>query len=413
MNPDGGNRPAALKISAFDWTDFPSGLSSSPPVDYLRCYLADLGAGAVIEEPNYFDRDYLAELSACYSTSSRGYPNTCRRLHVFSVDARHASALFNGALQGQPTALKKLQAAYLGFIVIRPLGATPLGRTVLRWYPETRREAPRVKRPARIYHVHLAGLPLTVEGLAWQQQDSAVGACATVALWTMLHSSALDEHHAVPTTVEITRAAKAHWPLSHRIFPASEGLVVEQLCHAIRAQGLQPSVLDGDEQVELEGNIERAFSRRRFAASCAALIRSGYPALIACHMLVEDQPFVDHAVCAVGFRPAPPPKEPGVAVEDDELLEHLYIHDDNLGPSVRFALREENISTAPPVAVLDASPPPPLERSPKMPNPTSSYPRLVPFSIVAALPDEIRMKSDFLNDKAMTLANRVALLLGR
>ncbi len=59
-------------------------LGGSTQVDYVRCYLDDLGAEAVLEEPSYFDRDYLSEFAAFYSTSARGYPNRCRRLHFFS-----------------------------------------------------------------------------------------------------------------------------------------------------------------------------------------------------------------------------------------------------------------------------------------------------------------------------------------
>ena len=36
----------------------------SRQVKYLRCYLHDLGARAVMVEPSYFDRDYLSEFEA-------------------------------------------------------------------------------------------------------------------------------------------------------------------------------------------------------------------------------------------------------------------------------------------------------------------------------------------------------------
>jgi hypothetical protein len=379
--------------------------------------LADLGAATIIEEPSYFDRDYLAEFSAFYSTSSRGYSNSCRRLHLFSIGVDSAHAHFHAALADETPALVELQRHYLGFVVIRPIHATPLGRTVLRWYPETWPEIPRVTRPAREYEVHLAGLTLSVHGLAWQQQDSGVGACATVALWTMFHSSALDEHHAVPTTVEITRSAKAQWPLTRRIFPAADGLVVDQLCQAIRAQGLLPAVLDGDREILLNGTqTSRAFSRERFAATCAAWLRSGYPALIAVQALENSGAAAGgHAVCAVGFRPGLTPSAAmGDALEADGSLEHLYLHDDNLGPSVRFSLTDWAADAARPaetVASLDAAPPLPLKRSTQLPNPTLSYWKLIPISIIAALPEDIRMTSDFLNARALRLAETVALYL--
>src|SRR5690606_20144166 len=94
-----------------------------------------------------------------------------------------------------------------GFVVIRPIPNTPLGRTVLRIYPDKTPSTPRITNPSRQYECHVAGLTLKIEGLAWQQQDQGVGGCATVALWSMLHSQAFDDRHVVPTTAEVTQIA--------------------------------------------------------------------------------------------------------------------------------------------------------------------------------------------------------------
>ena len=76
---------------------------------------------------------------------------------------------------------------YLGFMVIKPLPGSPIGRTVLRTFE---RDAPRGGRreftAIRRYTVSLAGLSLSVRGLAFQQQDQGVSACATTALWSAL-----------------------------------------------------------------------------------------------------------------------------------------------------------------------------------------------------------------------------------
>jgi hypothetical protein len=377
-------------------------------VQYLRCYLADLRAQSLVEEPHYFDRDYLAEFAAFYSTSSKGYRNVCRRLHLFEQPLAELRKTLGAALGGDTDALDALNRGYLGFIVLRPLEMTPLGRTVLRLYPERRPDFPRETRPARVYRANLLGLPLEVEGLAWQQQDRGVGACATVALWTRFHSSALDEHHAVPTTVEVTRAAHSRWPLSRRVFP-SDGLNVHQLCDAIKAQGLLPAVLDGDKTVRIASGVLQTFGRARFAASCAALVRSGYPVLVAGRVL-QNLAGEGHAITIVGFRPAPSPSaSSGTSVEEDGSIEHLYVHDDNLGPSVRFAIDEVEITSGgPTVTVLRSDPPPPLNGRGALPDPTASHFKLVPTSLVAALPNEIRVSSDFLNRFAATVADVTA-----
>jgi len=405
---DGGYGPRRFRVYEFSIEAFPPELADTRQVRYLRVYLADLGAQAIVEEPVYFDRDFLSEFSAFYATSARGYQNACRRYHVFSLGTDELRAKLSEALAGELLAHTALQEAYLGFVVRRPVQATPLGRTVLRWYPERGSEPHRVTEPCRNYVVHLAGLPLQVKGLAWQQQDSAVGACATVALWTMLHSSALDERLAIPTTTDITRSAHQRWPLAHREFPAADGLHLFQLSEAIRSQGLRPALLEGD--VPIVPQVS-GFTSTRFAASCAALLRSGYPVLISARMIHGDSLGPGHAVCAVGFRPSLPPLvASGEAVEEDSQIACLYINDDNLGPAVRFELCNIPIKNGSVVGLVPKRPPS-TRAHPGLANPLSDYAVLVPVAILAAVPDEIRMTTDYLNLKATRIAGEVSRLL--
>jgi len=64
-------KPASLIIAAAGGADDPLvELQDLPQAQYLRWYLADLGAQAAIIEPHYFDRDYLSEFASFYCTSS-------------------------------------------------------------------------------------------------------------------------------------------------------------------------------------------------------------------------------------------------------------------------------------------------------------------------------------------------------
>ena len=121
----GGHRAAELRFEKFDLASFPRGVRARRQVEYLRCYLTDLGAKTVVEEPQYFDRDYLAEFSAFYATSSKGYSNVCRRLHLFAIEEREVRRRVYEALAGDSVSLAMLNAAYLGFSVIRPLEMAP------------------------------------------------------------------------------------------------------------------------------------------------------------------------------------------------------------------------------------------------------------------------------------------------
>ena len=211
-------------------------------LEYLASYLKGLGAKRFILEPNYFDLDYLDEFASFYSRSSRGYLNICRRVHYFS-DARVDRDMFHRTLADDEDAKHSLQQSYLGFSVLRPIDR-PLGRTVLVWYPDKEQES-RITEPSRLYHCHIAGLELSVRGLAWQQQDSAVASCATIGVWTMLHSSALGHRHAIPTTAQITQSANDAIKVGESTFP-SIGLQLPQLLEAIKHQNMNPIKIDGN-----------------------------------------------------------------------------------------------------------------------------------------------------------------------
>jgi hypothetical protein len=286
-------------------------------------------------------------------------------------------------------------------VVLRPIPKTPIGRTVLRWYPDQKPNLPRVVEPSRWYTCNFAGLELRVKGLAWQQQDAGVGACATVALWSMLHSSALDDRHVVPTTAEVTR--KAHGPgMSEQPAFPSTGLSFVQLVATVRDSGFAPLVIPGDKKLA-HSELER-FGREHFSASLAAFIRSGYPVLVAATPLDASTGAVldelgGHAVCAVGFRQASS-KVPlaGTLELEDANTEHLYIHDDNLGPAARFRIEADVDGT-----VQLRADPPPARHAMSLTDPTVGHPLLRPSALLAAAHDDVRLSPDVLHRQALEL----------
>ncbi len=325
----------ALLIEDFGPADALGRLPPSRQLGYLRCYFAGAGAQSVLEEPEYFDRDYLSEFQAFYSTSARGYTNLCRRVHFFARRLTRDELV--SAASDEPGARDVLQRDYLGFVVIRPIKAAPLGRVVARWYPDAQPNTPRIVTPARDYVCHVAGVPLNVYGLAWQQQDSAVGACATVALWTF---------------GDKTKDGKSY------------------------------------------------FTRERFASSCASLIRSGYPVILA----GEIRGHGGHAICAVGFREAAA-VIPGTGRYEfhDARVERLYVNDDNIGPNARFTI------TAPApdnYVVLERAAPKPAAHP--YPDPTYPHPAFIPQFIVAAVHEGLRTSPDALHREALKAASVLA-----
>jgi len=384
----------------------PLALLASRQAQYLCNYLHELGATWAIEEPLYFDRDFLSEFATFYSTSASGYSNACQRLTFFSLpqaeDAAGVRSLLERALAGEEEAAGAMQRGFLGFTVLRPIRDARLARTVVRWYDDHPNKLPRTVEPTRPYHVHLAGLKLTVSGIAWQQQDQAVGACATVALWTMLHSSALDEHHSIPTTTLITRAAHARSPLGQRAFP-SKGLTMLQVLQAIQELGLAPILTEGN---VTKNGLVLGFSREFFGSDLAAFIRSGYPVLLA-----GSSKAGEHAVCAVGVRSAPPPAAaPGDMRLEDESLEAVYIHDDNLGPNVRYVIREIQ-QQGRTVVCLEPEAPVGQRAGRPFDDPLLGVGHFLPRYMVVAVHEEIRTSPSEVSAQADHVTKRLSIVL--
>jgi hypothetical protein len=392
--------PEKLVFEKFDQPSFLAGYKQFRQIEYIRNYLSDLGAKSIIEEKNYFDRDYLSEFSEFYSVTSCNYPNVCKRVHIFSINVDREK--LGDALAGDTNALQQIRENYIGFIVLRPIEHAPLGRTVLRWYPDNNENLLRRTNPSRTYKAHLAGIELEVDGLAWQQQDEGVASCATVALWSMLHSSAFDDFHYIPTTSEITIAAN-RLSVGKTLFP-SPGLHDDQIKEAIKANSLTPvEVWAPIDEIEEADHERRGFTVEDFAGTCAAFLRSGYPILLI-GLLYEksngeseaDEEAVaeeeapsevavgNHAVLVVGFREGT--LESTENISDPRMLDsgvkYIYIHDDNLGPNVRFEIK--NIDNR---ASLVPSAPQYCQR----PDLFNTYEKFVPHLALAAVNSGIRV----------------------
>lgn len=366
-----------MKVHRFGHEDPLAALSQHPQGAYLRCYLSDLHATWVLEEARYFDRDYLEEHSAYYASLPAQYSNLCRRLHFFTEG--FSPETLDDALGGEDGARATLEAAYLGFSVIRPLGHAPFGRTVVKWYPDRPKDYggnPRIDTPSRDYVAHIAGVPLPVRGLAWQQQDGAVALCATSALWSMLHSSAFDDHHAIPTTSDVTRFAYRSLREGAHVFPAVDGLDNRQILEAIARAHLTPVLVDGD--------ADDGFSREVFSTTVATLLRSGYPVLLS--GVLQDRG--GHLICVTGFRASG-----GGSPNQDAAVEVLYVHDDNLGSNVREVLELDGEGQ---VGLRPKAPPQRYDGETLF-DPASNYPVFRPQQLIVGVHEGLHMPPSHLN----------------
>jgi hypothetical protein len=221
--------------------------SANDVAQYIWRYLDQLGAKTVVIEETYTDGDYLEDYSSYYVRCFNSYRRHCKRLHFFcdSFDETHFSRLI--LRDSTDDELETLVKGYLGFIVVRPLPKAVIGRTVLATYPSD--NGRRNYTSLRLYRANLFGLDLSIESLAFQEQDTVLAACATVALWSAFHKTSDLFGTFSPRPAEITKVANGAGSTSRAI--PSHGLTLLQMAHAVRSVGLEPEVVAGDPSVPL------------------------------------------------------------------------------------------------------------------------------------------------------------------
>ncbi|MEZ6183466.1 MAG: hypothetical protein R3F62_00465 [Planctomycetota bacterium] len=339
----------------------PAGSPANTQVDYLARYLdEDLIAKSMLVESHYIDRHFMEEVSLYYSSCFHWRTNACSRLHLFNneVTTHSLKSLVHEAAKGELEAqeqAKLLEQQYLGFVVVRPLPSVPIGRTVLRPLEDDSAR----HFPTRIpYTVHLLGLELRVWGLAFQQQDSAVAACATTSVWTALQRVCRYEGERTPTPSAIAQVGVGYVPPAGRVLP-SRGLTNEAMFGAFRAYGYSSVPFDPAEDPSA------------FKLLLNIYLRSGIP------VVLTTKGRTGHAVTVVGYRkeevvpewnlnkvwaeegppeggdteaPLDESEEPEEAspcggdslpiLAHNLAYERIYVHDDRLGPYARARLVE-------------------------------------------------------------------------
>jgi hypothetical protein len=200
---------------------------------------------------------------------------------------------------------------------------------VLRCYPEEKEESgDRARRDfgcTRAYSTHLLGIELTIRGLAFQQQDVGVSACATTAIWSALQKVRDHEDISPVTPAQITSLAGKYSLPFGRAMP-SEGLSIDQMCQAVQAVGVSPNIFRTDRVDNTRGYIYSA-------------VKSGVaPVLVLKHAGGH------HAVVVVGMKVRLPHALTVISdLADDAAGDVIafYIHDDRRGPYLRADLQQK------------------------------------------------------------------------
>jgi hypothetical protein len=300
---------------------------------YFKNYFEDLNATTIIIEKEYIDHDFLEDFAAYYVKCFKQYKKTCARLHFFNT--KFTKKDFKNLLSGQESTINEtnLNSGYLGFIVVKPLPETVIGRTCLKTYEVdgNGRNYP-IKR---LYTANLFGIELQVNSIAFQEQDSVVAACATSALWSVFQVSGILYQHPILSPVELTKAACDSLPLESRSLP-NKGLTLPQMAHAIQSVNLEPLLINASDEKILKSTIH-------------AYLKGGVPLILT--VLLVDTSYspgiliAKHAIAVTGYNID---EKSAPCTKHDFLLKALrinkiYAHDDQIGPFSRIILDKKKI----------------------------------------------------------------------
>lgn len=286
-------------------------------------------------ERRYIDRTFMDEFKEFYATSFKSYSAMCIRLHFFTATPRGLRASLTrldteilAMPDGYSEKCSQFSEGYLGFMVVKPLPATRIGRTVIRHPKHQRDDDNRRGFPCtRVYKAHLKGLELSVCGLPFQQQDGGMSACASTALWASMNQYAEYEPFQVPSPAAITKFAAGHMSSFGRSIPQERGLTSAQMCKAIEAAGLSPYLVPFDTS-----------GIPVIKSLIYSVVRSGFAPI-----LLLENPKSAHAVAVAGMSLSGPPKSTvrmAIHVEEEaSRMKALYINDDRCGPYQSAILR--------------------------------------------------------------------------
>lgn len=303
-------------------------VTSKSHTNFLDVYFCNIGAQTIVCETDYVDHDYLEDFIKYYVRCFQDYDRRCARLHFFKNSFDHHSfeklIIDPEDIENELTP-KTLQENYLGFIVLKPLPKTIIGRTCLSIYPHDNR---RYFPITRDYSANLFGIELHVEhSLAYQEQDTVVAACATSALWSAFQGTGVLFHHKIPSPSEITDSATETLTRNSRAFP-SNGLDAIEMARAIKNVGLEPyHVAARSEHITL--------------STIYAYLKAKIPIILGFLILDDDQKAIGkHAVAVTGYSLADEASPATLEGTEFNLkataIDRIYVHDDQAGPFSRM-----------------------------------------------------------------------------
>lgn len=317
---------------------------------YLRKYFSEekgIGAKTLVIENDYISKAYITDYSNYYATCFQHYERKCKRVHFFGNE--FSSEIFEKELLDNESKVLN-DEHYLGYIVVKPLPDSILGPTLLKTYLKRKDKQRRYYPACHEYKVNLFGKELRLETLPYQEQDTVVSACASVAVWSTFHQTSWLFKTHLPSPSEITKLAGNHFINYGRTYP-NEGLDITQICKAIDSVGLVSELRHSpnfEDDINLATRIIYAYLKANIPV--ILLIKDGkdeYEPAINTTECPEAVPKKKaskgngHAITVAGY------SEPGLLKKEDfppkrqislvaDRIDVFYTHDDQLGPFSKY-----------------------------------------------------------------------------
>lgn len=266
----------------------------------------------VIEAP-YIDKVYRDSYYTYFSSKLGKYKRDCIRLSFFAGEV--TEEMFRDS-----AAVTDLKKQYLGFIILRPLSPTIVGRSVV---------SPRAVNQSGLliasttFDATVSSIKMEVSGFPHSSQDTETMTCAETSIWALMEFFGYKYAEYKPVLPsKITQVLK---DLSSERQVPSRGLNIQQMSFALKEFGFGTRVYEAK---EFGDEFPRLFS---------TYIESGIPIIVAVDNR-ENGGKIGHAFLAIGHRKTGdgeidslhPAKEDNPYISK-ELIKRdirLYDHDD-------------------------------------------------------------------------------------
>ena len=308
-------------------------------------------------ESPYVSKSFLNDYSNYYSLCFEPYEKYTKRIHFFQSE--FSTRTFTAAiLNPSGSAHKKIfsELNYLGHVVAKPLPEAVIGPTLLRTFENVQER----QYTTKTYKLNLFGTKIKFRSLVFQEQDTVVSACATMATWVALHKASKLFQTVSPTPHQITNSAGNLFITSGRSFP-NHGLDYHQIGNVLKSVGLV---------AELRNKTIPFKDMFAFRAFLYAYNKIGIPVLLGI-MLPEGA----HLVAMTGYhieKNATFLPSSTISLRGHKM-EKIYVHDDQVGPFARTKIQATNADGSQYELVTDLPP-----------DSTTGHPRDITSKVISA-----------------------------